>query len=36
MKRLAMETEPHPMDYNQLEGVIAEGEYGGGTVMIWD
>jgi bifunctional non-homologous end joining protein LigD len=36
MKRLAMETEPHPMDYNQFEGVIPEGEYGGGTVMIWD
>jgi bifunctional non-homologous end joining protein LigD len=36
VKRLAMETEPHPMDYNQLEGVIPEGEYGGGTVMIWD
>jgi bifunctional non-homologous end joining protein LigD len=31
-----METEPHPMDYNQFEGVIPEGEYGGGTVMIWD
>jgi bifunctional non-homologous end joining protein LigD len=36
MKRLAMETEPHPMDYNQFEGVIPEAEYGGGTVMIWD
>ncbi|MBI4013943.1 MAG: hypothetical protein HY359_16615 [Candidatus Rokubacteria bacterium] len=36
MKRLAMETEPHPIDYNQFEGVIPEGEYGGGTVMIWD
>jgi bifunctional non-homologous end joining protein LigD len=31
-----MQTEPHPMDYNQFEGVIPEGEYGGGTVMIWD
>jgi ATP-dependent DNA ligase len=31
-----METEPHPMDYNQFEGVIPEGAYGGGTVMIWD
>ncbi|HYB42777.1 MAG TPA: DNA polymerase ligase N-terminal domain-containing protein, partial [Candidatus Methylomirabilis sp.] len=36
VKRLAMETEPHPMDYNQFEGVIPGGEYGGGTVMIWD
>jgi bifunctional non-homologous end joining protein LigD len=36
VRRLAMMTEPHPMDYNGFEGVIPEGEYGGGTVMIWD
>ena len=36
VKRLAMTTEPHPLAYNDFEGVIPEGEYSGGTVMIWD
>ncbi|PKM68680.1 MAG: hypothetical protein CVU95_03350 [Firmicutes bacterium HGW-Firmicutes-2] len=36
VKRLAIEVEDHPLEYGNFESTIAKGDYGGGTVMLWE